>query len=156
MVVTTSHWFVKESHKQRIFTLLFYTFFSIVFLFRDLSIECGYFCSLLFESRVVWNECRITLVFFDCGTSIWADFLHLILPRQFSCCHLSFTLSALWISSWVFCRKWVFCKLLIPPPSLPYFCTISKIFPGLCALTHNGCRILWKIALLPLFSEEKG
>ena len=78
MVVTTGHWFVKESHKQRIFTLFLHTFWSVVFLFCDLSIESGYLCSLLFESRIVCNKSRITLIFFD-----YPNFLGCILNPAF-------------------------------------------------------------------------
>ena len=64
VMITTSHRLIEESNEKRIFTLLLTDFFSVILLFCDLSTQGRYFCRLLFESWIIWNELRIALVFF--------------------------------------------------------------------------------------------
>ena len=64
VMVASSHRLIEESNKKRIFTLLLTNFFSLILLFSDLPTQGRYLCGLLLESWIIWNELRITLVFF--------------------------------------------------------------------------------------------
>ena len=64
VMIASSHRLIEESNKKRIFTLLLTNFFSLILLFSDLPTQGRYLCGLLLESWIIWNELRITLVFF--------------------------------------------------------------------------------------------